>query len=211
MKWFIALLFAMSLGAQVPYDRLIKSPAEPGAWLTYSGNYAAHRHSGLKQVTPVNVAGLRPRWVYQVRRRGTVETSPVVADNVMYITEPPSTVVALDLSTGRPLWTYERTIPAELKTIGFGRVNRGVAVLDDMVYFGTLDAHLVALEARSGAVRWDSEVADYKLGHCVTGAPLAINGKIITGISGGEAGVRGFLDAYDPKPAKRLVPFWTIP
>src|SRR5437764_3274174 len=198
MRWTIAFLFAalQVLGAQVPYDRLTKASSEPGAWLTYSGNYAGHRYSGLKEITPANAGRLRTRWVYQIRRRGTVETSPVIADNVMYVTEPPSTVTALDLRTGRPLWTYERPIPAELKTIGFGRVNRGVAVLDDMVYFGTLDAHLVALDARSGAVRWDSEVTDYKLGRCVTGAPLAIDGKIITGISGGEAGVRGFLDAY---------------
>jgi alcohol dehydrogenase (cytochrome c) len=84
-------------------------------------------------------------------------------------------------------------------------------VLDDMVYVGTLDGHLVALDARSGAVRWDAEVADYKTGHCLTLAPLAVRGKVIVGTSGGEAGVRGFIDAYDAKNGKRLWRFWTIP
>ncbi len=207
----VALLCAASLAAQVPYERLLKSSREPGAWLTYSGNYQAHRFSGLAQLTPANIAGLRPRWIYQMKERGSVETSPLVADGVMYITEPPSTVTALDLRSGRPLWNWQRPMPRDLKTIGFGRVNRGVAVLDEMVYVGTLDAHLVALDARSGAVRWDAVVADYKLGHCITVAPLAINGKIITGISGGEAGIRGFLDAYDAKTGKRLWRFWTVP
>ena len=95
----------------------------------------------------------------------------------MYVTEPPTVVTALDLRTGRPLWRWERTLPADLQTIGFGKVNRGVAALGDMVYVGTLDAHLVALDARSGAVRWDAAVADYKSGHCITVAPLAIDGK----------------------------------
>src|SRR5258708_29399151 len=162
----IILCLTASVAAQVPYDRL-KKPAA-GDWLTYSGNFAAHRYSPLAEITPANAGSLRTKWVYQSRGRGQLETSPVVADGVMYVTEPPTTVVALDLRMGRPLWRYERQIPRALQTLGFGRVNRGVAVLDDMIYVGTLDAHMVALDARSGAVRWDTEVADYKLGHCIT-------------------------------------------
>lgn len=205
------LIIAAAAAAQVSYDRIRKAASEPGSWLTYSGNYEAHRFSPLSQLTPANVAGLQPLWLYQVRNRGQVETTPLVFDGVMYVTEPPTVVTALDLKTGRPLWTWERTLPKDLQTIGFGRVNRGVAALGDMVYVGTLDAHLVALDARSGAVRWDAEVADHKSGHCITVAPLAIDGKIIVGISGGEAGIRGFIDAYDPKTGKRAWRFWTIP
>src|ERR1041385_2309712 len=205
------LMLTMAASAQVPYDRIRRAAAEPGHWLTYSGNYEAHRFSPLAQLTPANVARLKPAWVYQVQNRGGVETTPLVVDGVMYITEPPTVVSALDLRTGRRLWTWERTLPNDLQTIGFGRVNRGVAVLGNMVYVGTLDAHLIALDVRSGAVRWDAEVADYKAGHCITAAPLAIDGKIITGISGGEAGIRGFLDAYDAKTGKPCGRFWTIP
>jgi alcohol dehydrogenase (cytochrome c) len=209
----IAFLLVTSIqnAAQVPYSRIVKAPQEPGSWLTYSGNYSAHRYSPLAQITPANVNRLRVLWMYQMNDPNTVETTPLIADGVMYATEPPTVVTALDLRTGRPLWTWQRVLPRDLKTIGFGRVNRGVALLDGTVYVGTLDAHLVALDAHSGALRWDTTVADYKIGHSITGAPLAIEGKIITGISGGEAGIRGFLDAYDAKTGRRLWRFWTIP
>jgi alcohol dehydrogenase (cytochrome c) len=185
--------------------------AQSGDWLTYSGNDAAHRFSPLNQITTENVARLKPAWVYQVQERGAVETTPLAVDGVLYVTEPPTIVTALDGRTGRRLWTYRRTLPKDLQTIGFGRVNRGVAIIGDTLYVGTLDAHLVALDAKSGAVRWDTEVADYKVGHCITGAPLAVKDKIITGTSGGEAGIRGFIDAYDAKTGKRAWRFWTIP
>jgi alcohol dehydrogenase (cytochrome c) len=208
---FLLFLAASAAFSQVPYERIVKAAQEPGAWLTYSGNYEAHRFSHLAQLTPANIAGLKPIWVYQVKERGQVESTPLVFDGVMYVTEPPTIVTALDLHTGRSLWSWERSLPKDLDTIGFGRVNRGVAVLGDTLYVGTLDAHLVALDAKSGAVRWDAKVADYKSGHCITVAPLAIDGKIIVGISGGEAGIRGFIDAYDAKTGKQLWRFWTIP
>ena len=173
----VALALVASLPAQVTYERIRKAEAEPGNWLTYSGNYSAHRFSPLTQLTPANVAGLRPVWVYQMPHAGGTEVSPIVADGVMYVTSPEIGVAALDLATGRPLWTWERPLPKDLRTIGFGRVNRGVAILNDTVYVGTLDAHLVALDAHSGTMRWDVEVADNKLGHCITVAPLAIDGK----------------------------------
>jgi alcohol dehydrogenase (cytochrome c) len=128
----------------------------------------------------------------------------------MYVTEA-NNVTALDVHTGRSLWAYNRPIPKDLHTVGFFRTNRGVAVIDKFVVFGSLDAHLVALDAATGAVRWDSEVADYKFGYCITGAPIALDGKVVTGVAGGEAGIRGFVDAYDTKTGKRVWRFWTIP
>jgi glucose dehydrogenase len=127
----------------------------PSDWLTYSGNYQAHRFSPLTQITRQNVAQLKPFWIYQVRRTGIVETSPIVADGVMYITEPPSTVTALDVRTGGPLWTWTPAIPTDVIIIGSPPVNRGVAVLDDMVFVGTVHGHLVALDAKSGAAAVD--------------------------------------------------------
>ena len=207
----MCLLAALPLLAQVPYERIRQAESDPGNWLTYSGNYSAHRFSPLAQLTPLNAGRLRTAWVYQLEHAGRTEVSPIVADGVMYVTSAEIGVTALDLRTGRPLWNWTRPLPKDLRTIGFGRVNRGVAILDDTVYVGTLDAHLVALDAKSGAVRWETVVDDYKLGHSITLAPLAVAGKIITGIAGGEAGIRGFIDAYDAKTGQRLWRFWTIP
>jgi alcohol dehydrogenase (cytochrome c) len=205
------LLCSAAIWAQVPYKRVLNASSEPGNWLTYSGNFQAHRFSPLKEITPENVNRLRPAWVYQIEARTRFETSPIVADGIMYVTEPPTKVTALDLRTGRRLWRWQRQMPTLVRTIGFGPTNRGVAILDDSVYVGTLDGHLISLDAKTGALRWDTKVADNATGHSLTAAPLAIDGKIIVGISGGEAGIRGFLDAYDSKTGKLLWRLWTIP
>ncbi len=209
--WLILTLLSSSLVAQVPYSRIANADSEPGSWLTYSGNYASHRFSSLDKITTSNVSRLKVAWVYQMRNSGLIETTPLVVDGVMYITEPPSTVTALDLRSGRSLWTWSPAMPRNVLHIGFPPVNRGVAILDETLYVGTLNAHLVALDARSGAVRWDVEVADNATGHAFTLAPLAIDGKIIVGTSGGEAGIRGFIDAYDAKTGDRVWRFWTVP
>jgi alcohol dehydrogenase (cytochrome c) len=210
MRVSILLFAAAVCWGQVTHERLLQAGAEPGNWLTYSGNFAAHRYSGLSQITPANVGKLRPVWVYQSNSLQKMETTPLVVDGVMYITEAPSHVTALDPVTGRFLWKYRRTLPDDLR-LCCGAVNRGVAILGDLVYVGTVDAHLVALDAKTGAVRWDVEVADYKTGHSITVAPLAVKDKIVIGIAGGEYGIRGFLDAYDAKSGKRAWRFWTVP
>ena len=207
----LACILSGALQAQVPFSRIRDAEREPQSWLTYSGAYRAHRFSPLKQITATNVNRLRPIWVYQLRQAGIFECTPIVADGVIYIVEPPSTVTALDARTGRRLWSWSPNIPNDVKALAFPRTNRGVALLDDLVFIGTLDAHLVALDAKTGSVRWDSNVADNKTGHAITCAPLALDGKIIIGISGGEGGIRGFLDAYDAKTGKQLWRFWTIP
>src|SRR5919201_1620349 len=208
----IAIAAAMPLAAQVSYGRLSSIGAAEGGWLTYSGSYRSERFSPLKQISRDNVKHLRPIWLYQPPGSGTLELTPVVADGVMYVTmATPATVVALDLKSGRPLWEWSRPIPDTVLNLGFPKVNRGVAVLDGTVYVGTLDCYLVALDARSGVKRWQVHVADNASGHSITGAPLAVDGKIIVGVSGGEAGVRGFLDAYDARRGTRLWRFWTVP
>ncbi len=212
------LLFCLAMVAfpsaalgQVSYDRIVSTSKEPGSWLTYSGNYAGHRYSPLDEITPGNVARLKPIWVHQIRDPGLIETTPLVADGVMYVTEPPSTVAALDLRSGRLLWRWSRPLPKGIKAIGFPKVNRGVALLGGSVYVGTLDARLVSLDAKTGALRWDAAVADNALGYAITSAPLAVDGKIVIGVSGGEAGIRGFLDAYDATTGGRDWRYYTIP
>ncbi len=197
--------------AQVTSQRIARADSEPESWLTYSGNYQSQRYSPLNQINRQNVGQLRPFWMYQIRRAGVFETSPIVADGVMYLTEPPSTVTALDVRTGRPLWTWTPTIPDDVIIIGSPPVNRGVAILDDMVFAGSVAGHLTALDAKSGAVRWDVTVEDNKHAYYLTLAPLALDGKIIVGVSGAEAGIRGFVDAYDPKTGRRLWRTFTVP
>ena len=111
-----------------------------------------------------------------------VETTPLVVGDVMFATQPPNGVIALDARSGRRLWSFTHPLP-KLHLCDHGPVNRGLAVLDDTVYIGTLDAHLIALSARTGKVRWDTIVADYRKGYSITGAPLAVKDKIITGTS----------------------------
>jgi alcohol dehydrogenase (cytochrome c) len=200
-----------ALSGQVSYQRIVDAAKEPGAWLTYSGGYFGQRYSALDQITRANVAGLKPAWVYQVAGNGQVETSAIVADGVMYVTEPPSTVTALDPKSGRPLWSYVRPMPSNLRNIGFPITNRGVAILDDKVYVGTLDGALVALDIATGAVRWETKVADNASGHSITMAPLAVKDKIVVGISGGEAGIRGFVDAYEATTGKLAWRTFTVP
>ena len=205
------IMCGAALGAQVPYARLVDAAREPGVWLTYSGAYNGQRYSTLAQITPANVATLKPAWIYQVAGQGQMETSAIVADGLMYVTEPPTTVTALDPKNGRPIWSYVRPMPSNLRLIGFPATNRGVAILDDMVYVGSLDGVLVALDAQTGAVRWETKVADNGTGHSITMAPLAVKDKVIVGISGGEAGIRGFVDAYDGKTGKLAWRTHTVP
>jgi alcohol dehydrogenase (cytochrome c) len=201
-----------TIAQDVTYQRLLHADKEPQNWLMFGGDYQSKRFSELKSINRENVVHLRPAWIYQRERPGDmIEDSPVVADGIMYIVEPPSTVTALDARTGLTIWSWTPVIPKDVKCGGCHKTNRGVAVLGDMVYVGTIDAHLVALDARTGAVRWEVRLADNKDGYGVTGAPMAIDGKIIVGPGGSEDGARGFLDAYDAKTGKQLWRLWTVP
>jgi alcohol dehydrogenase (cytochrome c) len=209
----ILLLFFTCSGlllGQMPYKRILNAESEPGNWLTFAGGYQAHSYSPLDRINVSNISGLKVAWMYQIKVSHHFETEPLVFDGVMYITEPPSDVTALDLRTGRPIWTYRRPLPKDV-IVCCGQVNRGLAALDDQLFVGTVDGHLVALDMTSGRVRWDVEVADYKQAFSITAAPLAIKDKIIVGVAGAEYGVRGFLDAYDAKTGKRAWRFWTVP
>ncbi|MFI5093457.1 MAG: PQQ-dependent dehydrogenase, methanol/ethanol family [Candidatus Acidiferrum sp.] len=203
-----AVLSAAAFG-QVPFERIVNADKEPGNWLTYSRDLLGHRYSPLNEITTENVGALKVKWALQLPNERS-EVSPIVVDNVMYVTGP-NWAAALDVHTGRRLWSWNRAIPEDYHNIGFGRVSRGPAVLDDKLYVATLDCYLVALDLKSGAERWSSKVGDYKLGYSMTVAPLAIEGKIVVGVSGGEAGIRGFVDAYNAKTGKQSWRFWTIP
>ncbi|MEO7652315.1 MAG: PQQ-binding-like beta-propeller repeat protein, partial [Bryobacteraceae bacterium] len=212
MKRFlsITLLIAGAAHAQLTHERILNAESEPQNWLTYSGSYKGWRHSKLDQINRETVKNLKLEWVYQMPVTHRIQTTPIVVDGVMYVSEPPSNVVALDPATGRQFWRYRRSLPAKIN-VCCGQVNRGVAVLGDRVFIGTVDAHLVALNAKTGAVLWDTTVADNRAGYAITVAPLVVKDMVITGIAGGEYGIRGFLDAYDAKTGQRRWRFWTVP
>ena len=205
-----ALLIIGPLAGQVSYQRLLDADHEPGNWMTYSGSYYSHRFSSLNQIDRANVARLKLKWAFQMKTTEKVETSPLVVDGIMYLTQPPNDVWALDAETGRPFWNYRRSLPERI-VVCCGQVNRGLAMLCDRLYMGTVDAHLVALDRKTGNLLWDVEVADYAKGYSVTAAPLAVRDKVIVGMAGGEYGVIGFLDAYDAVTGERVWRHITIP
>ena len=195
--------------AQVPFARIVDADKEPGNWLTYSRTLDGHRYSPLSEINAQNVSKLRVRWAYQ-SADPRMEVSPIVVDGVLYVTGPNS-AAAIDGRSGRALWQWSRPLPRDFVSIGFGHTNRGAAVLDSNLYVATLDGYLVALDLTSGVERWCTRVLDYKLGYSMTMAPLAIDGKVVVGVSGGEAGIRGFVDAYDARSGKQAWRFYTIP
>jgi alcohol dehydrogenase (cytochrome c) len=198
------------LGSPVTSERLLKASEEPENWLMYSGQYNSQRYSRLTAIDKSNVDQLEMKWVKQLETLADVETTPLVVDGVMYFTQSPSTVIALDASTGSQFWTYEHTLPEKL-SLCCGRQNRGVAILGETLFLGTLDAKLIALDAKTGAVQWETQSADAATGYSKTAAPLVIGDKVISGIAGGEYGIRGFLDAYDAKTGELAWRFYTIP
>jgi len=200
---------AVSAGASsdgVTFARLKAAAKEPQNWLTYWGDLNGTHYSGLSSITPANVHTLRSTWAYQFGST-RAETTPLVVDGVMYVTGPRNTAAALDARTGRPIWQYTRRLPSDIHANCTVMTNRGFAVLGNSLYMATLDSHLVALDAKTGNPLWDVAVDDYKTGTSITHAPLAIDGKIIVGITAGECALTGFVDAYDAATGKRL---WRI-
>ena len=214
-RWVALVAFLIGpgvagLSAQVPYERVRDAAQTPADWLTYSGTYSSQRYSELDQVTPDNVDDLQLQWAYQTPVSGPWQASPIVVDGVMYLTQRPNDIVALDARSGRVYWVYQYPTPSE-HTACCGSNNRGVAILDDTLFMGTLDGHLVAIDARTGAELWNVEVAESRLGYSLTLAPLVVNDKVIVGTGGGERGIRGYISAHDAATGEEVWRFWTIP
>jgi alcohol dehydrogenase (cytochrome c) len=186
--------------------------ADGSRWLMFGGSYTNQRHSPLNQITPENVNRLAPQWVFQTDTAGRFETTPLLRDNVLYVTGPLNVAWAVDARTGREIWRYKRELPPTGNlTACCGLVNRGFGVLGDRLFMTTLDAHLVALNMKTGAVVWDTTLEDFSKGYASTIAPLVVKDKVIVGVAGGEYGIRGFIDAYDAKTGARAWRFYTIP
>jgi alcohol dehydrogenase (cytochrome c) len=178
--------------------------------MTYSGTYASQRYSTLRQITPANVKTLEQKWIFQAESLEKFETTPLVVDGIMYITQAPSDALALDAKTGRVFWIY-RYFPSPEVRPCCGSVNRGLAMLGDTLFLATLDAHLVALDAKTGRALWNTRVANPAAGYAMTVAPLVVKDKVIVGVAGGEFGIRGFIAAYDVRSGREVWRFNTVP
>ena len=200
----------VNIHAQVTSDMLAGADERPADWMMYSGQYHSQRFSRLTQINQDTVSDLELAWVRQIDTLGQVQTSPLIVDGVMYVTTPENEVLALDADTGQVFWSYVHQL-GDVLTLCCGKQNRGVAILDDVVFLATMDARLVALDAATGNVVWNTQVANYLDGYSMTAAPLVANGLIITGIAGGEFGIRGFVDAHDAKTGVRRWRTYMIP
>jgi len=182
---------------------------EPGNWLMYRRTYDSWGYSPLKEIDTRNVAQLKPLWSFSTGVEEGHQSPPIVNDGVMFITTPRNQVLALDARSGELIWRYRRELPADLFQLH--PTNRGVALYGDRVYLATVDAFLVALDARTGSVVWEKPVENYLAGYYMTMAPLVVDGRIMVGVSGGEFGVRGFIQAFDAQSGEALWKTYTVP
>jgi alcohol dehydrogenase (cytochrome c) len=195
-------------------DDMLKNARTDGKnWAIYGRDYTNQRYSPLAQITSANVGSLRMSWMFQtgISRLGSFETSPTVVDGVMYLTTPYNTAMAVDARSGQQIWRYEHKPSITAPIYCCGPNNRGVAISGSTVYMGTLDSRLVALDSKTGAVKWDVEVADPEAGYSLTITPLIVDNFVIVGSSGAEYGIRGFVKAYDKSDGKLQWTFYTLP
>ena len=213
----ILLIFAASSSpAQVPkmisvsQDQLTQAGDDSRDWLHTQGNYAQTRYYPGAQINTRNVGKLRPAFVFQTEVNESMETAPIVVDGVMYLTTSYNHVYAADAATGEEFWHYKHRM-GPVTTFCCGPNNRGVAISGGKLFMGTLDAKLVALDARTGKLVWERQIADPEKGYSETMAPTVVENKVLIGTNGGEYGIRGFLKAFDADSGNLLWTFYTIP
>jgi len=192
----------------VTQDQLNAAAGDSNNFLHTNGNYDQTRYFPGKQIDTSNVGKLHPAWIFQTEVKESMETTPIVVNGVMYVTTSFDHVYALNAKTGEEYWHYKHAM-GPVTTYCCGPNNRGVAVYDDKVYLATLDSKLIALDAKTGSIVWQTQIADPTLGYSETMAPTAVNGKILIGTNGGEYGIRGFVRAYDAKTGKLIWNFDT--
>jgi alcohol dehydrogenase (cytochrome c) len=179
----------------------LKKP-EDGDWLMVRRTYDGWGYSPLDQITPGNVARLRPVWIFATGVTSGHEAAPIVNNGVMFVATPGNQVIAIDARTGGLLWRYRRPLPEDL--LQPHRTSRGVALSGDKVFFAAAEAVLVALDARTGKEVWTAKVAENRAGYYMSLAPLVVGAKVLVGTSGGDIKIRGFVAAYDIDTGKEV-------
>lgn len=205
-----ALVVNVSLAQNVSQDMLNKAGTDAKDWLHPNGSYAQTRYAPARQITTKNVKNLRPAFVFQTDVVESMETAPIVVNGVMFLTTSFDHVYAIDATNGKELWEYKHKM-GPITTYCCGPNNKGVAVSGDKVFLGTLDSKLVALDAKTGKLAWETQIAEPDKGYSETMAPTVADGKVIIGTNGGEYGIRGFVKAFDASDGKLLWTFDTIP
>lgn len=202
------------LHIRVSSDQILTAGTRTDEWLTYSGSLDGHHYSPLKQITPANVRKLRLRWVRQFDTAlPSIEATPIVAGGAIFTTEPPSSTIAvdaIDVKSGSLIWRYVRPIPDVVRAC-CGRVNRGVAVLGNHIFLASMEGYLVCLDADTGKLVWETQVADPSQGYSLSAAPLIVNQSVVVGVAGAEYTIRGFIAAYDAQTGRKQWQFDTIP
>jgi len=207
---------AASTGAPVPKNisvsqgQLDAAGNDSANFLHSNMSYEQTRYYPASQINSGNVKQLRPVFTFQTEVLESMETAPIVVDGIMYLTTSYNHVYAVDAVTGKEFWHYKHKM-GPVTTYCCGPNNRGVAIMGDKLYMGTLDAKLVSLDAKTGKLLWATQIADPELGYSETMAPVAVNGKVLIGTNGGEYGVRGFVKAFDANDGKLLWTFYSIP
>jgi alcohol dehydrogenase (cytochrome c) len=205
----LLFLLASSSFGQVTFDRILAADQEPQNWLTYSGTPFSQRYSRLTEITKGNVKDLEIQWIYQASSLEKFEATPLVVNGILYTVQAPNDIIALDAATGRTFWNYSYN-PSPKARPCCGHVNRGLAILGNTLFMGSIDAHLVAVDAKNGHLLWDTRVANPEAGYALTHAPLVVKDKVIVGTAGGEFGIRGFIAAYDVHTGKEIWRFYTV-
>lgn len=193
-------------------NKILAVDSDSSNWPMSGYDHSNQRYSTLDQITLENVKELKAVGFYPASTNGArQQTTPVVVDGVIYFTVPNNRATALDMNTGKTLWSYEYDIDWQETALCCGTLNRGLAVEGDKVFLSTLNANVIALDKVSGKELWKTQTANPKEGYSLTMAPLVVGNKVIVGSAGGEYGIRGFIDAYDTESGKKLWRFWTIP
>jgi PQQ-dependent dehydrogenase (methanol/ethanol family) len=207
-----------SPAANVTAKRLIKAADEPGQWLTYGGTYSEQRFSSLHKIDAKNVGNLGLQWFADYETNQDQHGSPLYIDGVIYVSTARNVVHAFDAKSGKQLWKYNPMIHGERIRYNVGLVNRGIAAWQGKIIMGTLDARLVAIDAKTGKEVWSTDTVPDSLGlgemgkrYAITMAPRVAKGKVFIGESGGEFGVRGWIAAFDATTGKEVWRFWTVP
>ena len=201
---------AVPKAVSVSQQQLDAASGDSANFLHSNMNYAQTRYYPADQINSGNVAKLRPAFQFQTEVLESMQTAPIVVDGIMYITTSYNHVYAVDAVTGKEFWHYKHKM-GSVTTYCCGPNNRGVAIMGNRLYMGTLDAKLVSLDAKTGKVLWSTQIADPEAGYSETMAPVAVNGKVLIGTNGGEYGIRGFVKAYDANDGKLLWSFDTVP